>query len=623
MDPLMAMTSFLREWHVFKNVTGLTTSFPKALKKTLKVDSSQVALEDAMCETIWTLMSNVLTERCSSAMYLSEAYPCALAGILSPDKETAETTLRRFQKDWECYCAARKSCIVVVRDMCKRSTLNTRGMEGLARLAKRGDWEVTEELKYRINSIFSGIGTEDILEDSLGKVRDAEYRDQQSKVLKMFKAYEILVVAEQLANWGRTEVNVRADCPSFSGDATVKVDEEIFKPRVRDEMNMKNVQSQGANHDWQTFNPTSLQPVHIEAAFMRWVADTKGGNMLVAEDIWRSSILPLHSFLLLRGDDGTNHKVIYSLKVSQYGVLGWPVVRRADRTVKLQDKGAKLEFYFCTGFDDVFVAEHTVMSPLHNFLRDAPCADLNIMAKWADDPVPALEYQARRGFLGVPESSMQKLAKDLNVERLDEPLVDGLPLDMHLTSECIATVLPDLTEPQFQQAMRSRVCDATRLGDNGLNDFLDGDELVEILDASEHKAMKKYQERTDAAKQVRTDCLAYIDPLVTKKYDADQDKKKRKVAKKVAAPWLTEKGANRWWASVKGDMEFINAHRPVGVGNVVQDDDNGRFLTYYPKRRRVSVSWTKRGIPEACVIVLKQLWDWHFAATGQQCPHPL
>ena len=50
---------------------------------------------------------------------------------------------------------------------------------------------------------FSGIGNEDILEDTLGKVRDAENRDQSSKVLRLFKSFEVPCVQNQIANYGR------------------------------------------------------------------------------------------------------------------------------------------------------------------------------------------------------------------------------------------------------------------------------------------------------------------------------------------------------------------------------------------------------------------------------------
>ncbi len=47
--------------------------------------------------------------------------------------------------------------------------------------------------------------------------------------------------------------------------------------------------------------------------------------------------------------------------------------------------------------------------------------------------------------------------------------------------------------------------------------------------------------------------------------------------------------AERWWASVVGDMSYIDALRP-SVGDAFQDDAAGRCILTYPGHSRRSVS---------------------------------
>ena len=88
--------------------------------------------------------------------------------------------MARFKKDWLVYCEARKCAAGDVVSMCQRSSLNTSAMSQFVRLCKRGGWKITPEVKKRVEVFFHGVMQEDIVEDSLGKVRDTEYRDASS-----------------------------------------------------------------------------------------------------------------------------------------------------------------------------------------------------------------------------------------------------------------------------------------------------------------------------------------------------------------------------------------------------------------------------------------------------------
>ena len=577
-------------------------------------------MEDATCAQIWKLISHILSERCSNALAMSDAYPGTLAGILGNSEQQC-AAMERFKTDWLAYCDARASSISVVRKMCHRSTLNTRGMEQLARIAKRAGWVANEELTRRVAYIFDGIGTEDILEDSLGSVRDAEYRDQQSKVLRMYKAYEVPVLAEKLKAWDRSEIVPRPELAVPNGLTTEDEDDELFKPVARPEVNLKAVQASGADHDWQTFTPTTLQVVHIESAFLRHARCHLAGDLSSSEELWRNSIVPVHHVIVLREDGAHETHLLYSLKCTESGILGWPLIRSENGRVRLLGTGARVEFYFCTTFEQVFVFPFQVQSPLKSFLQGVALGDISINATLAAEPVDVLTYQASRGFAGVSEQSLTKLAgKYPRIEKiLDEPLVDGMPLDLHLASELVLELLPAIDEEDFQKAMHTRSIESGDV-ESHLTDFVDEDDLLEIVESSSHRHMRNFKNKADGAKTYQQHCFRLINSLVQTKFKSGKKKKGSKRSKPKTA--LTKVEAGRWWASVRGDMAFINAHAPP-VGLCHQDDVAGRFLACYPGKRRKSVAWTRRGMKAASTLILRYMWGWHTEATGVQCPYPL
>ena len=228
----------------------------------MKPDSPQVEMEDRFCNVIWNFLSHLLSERCGSSVYQSDHYPGLLAGMLGSPEE-AEQTMGRFFKDWSVYCEARKVNAPDVVMMCERSSLNTSAMSQFARLCKKGGWKITAEVRERVEVFFGGVMQEDILEDSLGKVRDTEYRDQSSRVLKLFKAYEVPVRNGQLKRWDRNEIETQPEIDIEGGKSGFH--DDLFEPKPRDdEMNLRGVMSTNASNKWQTFTPATLRNVPAE-----------------------------------------------------------------------------------------------------------------------------------------------------------------------------------------------------------------------------------------------------------------------------------------------------------------------------------------------------------------------
>ena len=575
----------------------------------------------ALCEVSWRLLSWLLTERASSCQNYSNSYPCVLAGLLGPATE-ASATMLRFKEHWESYCACRAVQSPALQRMCSRSSLNTRVMESLARLAKESQWTLTPALAARVRIIFGGLCNEDILEDSLGKVRDCEYRDASSRVVRMFKAFEVPIVAEQLARWGREEVvaEPEAALPRRSGDMA-----SLFQPRESDAMDFKGVMASGKLHDWDTFTPTTLRCVSAELELLRSLHFERVGEYGLVEEAWRAAFIPQHCFILHR-DGASTSEAYYSLLATSAGVLGWPIVRVGDKHVRLADEGSRPRWRQVYSLENLYVLPATVRSPIHGWLQGRQMEAVGIFAEQSA-PVEVLQLQAERGFGGVPEDSLQRMMKDMELELPDVGSAVGVPADIRMAYELAMAIAPGLDSQQLHDAVLARVNAETLGMESIMEDVLLDDSLSEVLrdqDKDEYKKLVQLREKTKQAKQ-------QMSPAVIS-WVQKQGRTKKKGIKKPGldnvqkaaerAVLTSEPGARRWWNSIRGDMRYIEQWRP-SRGSVIQDDSNGRFFVGYPGHIRQSISWTRRGMDAAAVQALRKLWEWHTEATGQECPLPL
>lgn len=377
--PLWGAVDKMRLWANFKNVVGLITSFSTSMKLTLIPGSPQVLIEDRLCATMWNFLSNLLSERAGSCGYLSEHYPGPLADMLG-DKASQIASMKRFEHHWTVYCEAKKITAPDIVDLCTRSSLNTSAMEQFGRLCKRARWKVTPEVLERIRVYFGGVMQEDIVEDSLGKVRDTEYRDASSRTLRLFKAYEVPVRRKQLKMWGRDEIETLPEVPQ---EATSGNHDDVFEPRVREDMDLKGVMSTDAANRWQTFTLTTLRGVPGEMALLSHLHDN-GKNFEKMGEAWRASVLPRHAFLIHRKDDNCA-EAFYSLESSTSAVLGW---RFCSKHVVLSHcERPKWRVVF--DLDKHFVLPFVVTSPVSAFLSNVPLEEVCINATTAR-PMPVI-----------------------------------------------------------------------------------------------------------------------------------------------------------------------------------------------------------------------------------------
>lgn len=191
--------------------------------------------------------------------------------------------------------------------------------------------------------------------------------------------------------------------------------------------------------------------------------------------------------------------------------------------------------------------------------------------------------------------------------------------------ELVDRLLPKLREDEFMSIMHSRLRDHTTVMDDTIEEYINDDMVRDVLRDQDKDAMKSILNKRGESLSFRRKEPASIKESVARKF---AERPKSLQAKLTDVATLAKKskvgtavGNQRWWASVTGDISFINQWRPP-IGGVTMDSPNGRFLLTYPGQHRRSISWTCRGADVATLDCLRQLWSWHVEATGQPCPLP-
>ena len=320
-QPLHAAVDSLKDLSALTRCASLTLVFSEDMRDAKHVED-EVCMEDAFCEHAWKFLSWMLTERAGSCQSHSVLYPLCLAGLCGA-AEHQKNTLSSFKLDWASYAAAKEVTLPTVVAACARHTLNARAMEQTARVARQGDWTPTSALLTRARRMFGGVGCEDLIEDTLGKVRDAEHRDASSKVLRMWKAWEVPKVQKQISRWGRSEVAVPLATPCVGNAADL---DSFFDARPSDTLDFASVKKFGSQQTWETFTPESLVFLAAEQQLMNHIHESHHDSFNLMDDAWWAQLLPLHH-VILRRTPGKATQIFYTILVAPCGVLAWPVHR--------------------------------------------------------------------------------------------------------------------------------------------------------------------------------------------------------------------------------------------------------------------------------------------------------
>lgn len=588
---------------------GLTVEFQQDMQATMLVDSADVAYEDGLADGLWRICTRTIAERCASCMVYTGSYPYLMAKVASEDVVVQASGLAMWGRDWAAFERGHTAGLPSVLNLVAKHPFQQRAMQDATRIARASGFQATPELRRRCRLIFTGLGSDKLVEDANKVVRDSENRSAPKKVLKGYRIWEAPIGHGVLAQYGRAEVQSNS------------------RPMILSEQKRSLFQAVGnlpegapdykrilGTQDWATFDATSLKKLPAMVALLRSMSEADDWSL--SSECWRSSVVPEHQ-VILQTDSGGQSSLWYCMYKCEYGVLPWPVVRRADGSMLLDWGVTELTWKVITSLDSLQVVPYTVASPLHLFLEGKVVLPDIAIAMKAGEPLPMIAWLAHRGFPGVCEAHLRKLHIEYGIVSQDTDL--QLPLEDALAMQLVEDIIPDLTAEDMQRAMLARHSLAEAFGGEDPWEFIEGHDIEEVCSTSDKKFLKGEHDRLNKLRRERQDIHEKIVAVVSEKFAKKGPVQKRR---KVNPPGSAKRGSlDRWWASVPGDPAFVEAHMPPGA-RISTDHWCGRFKVAYHAKSK-SVSWTTRGMPSAGLECLRVLWEWHTERTGEAPPFSL
>ena len=615
-EPLQKTVARLGDLRGLKKA-GFDTVFPSSVIEKLKVSDARVLMQDALAASAFNLVAHLLSERCLSMSVHMECCPELIAGINSLDEKERDATMQLWKLSWEAYAAARHQKTPVLQDMCERSPLNSRAMESCARVARSSEWKLTSEVQEIGHILFGGFGHTLMIERGNQKVRDAETRDGTSTNLNVHKAWNVLVTSQTLGAHDRKETEHTMDLPAprMNGGS-------LFRPDEDDKQSLK-FEKILEEKTWPSPDARGRRRLAGEASLLRYLHENTMFNK--ADDAWKASLVPKHCVLLKRGG-GLVTEIALVLEVFPSGVLTWPVQRKANASLQLDCSGPVTpRWQHIFSLENLFIIPIETISPLHCAVQgNVPLPNIGILCNHKA-PVPLLEYQALRGFAGVPEKILLALYADMDF-KVPEPDA-AADYENMLVLGIMEELLADLDLQKATQILATRIRLMEAEGDTAdlMDSMMSSDIIDDVAGRSERQFCKNIIDDSKKSAERRVTVGKKNENMLKKKFGIigkGAKKKPKTLSAKVKLAMASSLTDKRWWNEILGDTTFIEANAPA-VGRVCKDDDNGRFLVLYPSRTRRSFSWTVRGMNRASLVTLKWWWEAHTEATGEQPPEPL
>lgn len=259
--------------------------------------------------------------------------------------------------------------------------------------------------------------------------RETEKRDQTSEVVRHWRIFDTGSSKKVIEKWGREELQVMEDhvvdesAPektifSHNGEARVGLPLEDIKKDKR---------------TWLSWDAQSIKRQSAADELIRAASDS--GLWGCVSEAWRARVVPEGQFILCR----ERKEMWFCVYSTDYMVLSWPCIRVGNMVVALDRTVSALQWKLITDLCLYEVVPSSPISPVHAFLRgDIPIDKLGVVIRH-DNPVPLLEWQAKRAFASVPLQTMLKLARELKVDTkqpdetdMDFESVVAMDLMMHI-----------------------------------------------------------------------------------------------------------------------------------------------------------------------------------------------
>ena len=472
---------------------------------------------------------------------------------------------------------------------------------------------VGSQMQEWLQATFGGILQTIINENANRELRDGELRRGTSKSMSKMEKWAIPCDSGLMAKFHRTEISPNSAIPvpqHFGADA-------LFQPihdstGNGDSVDLKRIC--GKQH-WHTYNTTSVGIAYVEMEMLAWAR--RHGKWGYFDTAWLANFIPEAHFILRK----STKEPFFVLRVMVGAVIGCAVSKRFVDTCKyafLKMGDTQLVFLAVETLDDWRVMEHKVLSPLDMHLLRKGFHE-GFTAEFLGKQIGVMDFQSRRGFPGVPESALKKMAELKGSEELHLGETSGCKYDDHLALKLMLAMEPQLSMAEARTMLLTRNLEDD-LDASGYIDDVEDEYWNDVVLLGDQKSSKGVLKAMREAKERRAQVKISTQRLVTTCFEARATaKKKPKAAAKKEAAQRKQENA-RLYADLSEDVHSALTARLPGPASVVTDRLNGRWICSYPNMKNKSASWTHRGETAAAELVLRTVWGWHRSATGAEWP---
>lgn len=205
---------------------GICVELPSIVLEQVALDDSRVAVQDAMSEFAFKFCAELVTARASSQIAYTCGFPHLLAGLLSEKEDVVSNTfetLRERVLAWEEALVGPPT----VERIASRSFLNSRFMRAVVFFARGAGWVMSAPLQSLLETVFSSLLNEKLIEDGAQKIRDDESRAAASKDMQRMQVGQFPIGHKLLESYERKEIKTTTSLP-----APREVPASMFQPIV-------------------------------------------------------------------------------------------------------------------------------------------------------------------------------------------------------------------------------------------------------------------------------------------------------------------------------------------------------------------------------------------------------
>ena len=306
--------------------------------------SAELTIQDKMYEQYYNLVFSLLREHGSNNSHYSIHFPCALAGLLHADVALQQKTMQYFRFHVEAFREAQKYQLPEMQTLLKRHPFHGLAMRFAIKFAEAAQWSLEgHQLRMWLHIMFTSFNSSVMVEKAGKELRDAETRDQCSKVMQYMSAWEVLFESELFKQFGREEIKV-----GCAGNPPASFNESMFVPKKLPETKLDLAAIKG-NPTWWSYSAASIKQVYANMVALDHLALTGDWDKVIYLPCIQ--YVPERQLVQFPGVEG----LVLVLQVFDMAAMCWPVTRESVDRYLFDFSIERLHWHCAFSVDDLKV----------------------------------------------------------------------------------------------------------------------------------------------------------------------------------------------------------------------------------------------------------------------------